>query len=78
MDAEFPERIGPYPPERLIGRGAMAAVYLSRDADGRPVAVKWMDRPHAPLLARFEREISILARLKHPGILRYRDHGEWD
>ena len=77
MDSQFPERIGPYPPERLIGRGAMAAVYLSRDRSGQAVAVKWMDQPHAPLVDRFEREIEILARLQHPHIVRFRDSGSW-
>jgi len=71
----FPERIGEWIPERLIGRGAVAAVYLCRGADGQPVAVKWMDQPHAPLVDRFEREIHILKRLDHPGVVRTLGHG---
>ncbi len=71
----FPDRIGRWVPERLIGRGAVAAVYLCRDTDGLPVAVKWMDQPHAPLMDRFEREIQILTRLEHPGVIRTLDHG---
>ena len=74
----FPERIGRWIPERLIGRGAVAAVYLSRDEDGNPVAIKWMDQPHDALMQRFEREIKILRRLEHPGIIRTLDHGRED
>ena len=74
----FPERIGEWVPERLIGRGAVSAVYLCRAADGAPVAVKWMDLPHAPLMDRFEREIQILTRLDHPGVIRTLGHGEAD
>ena len=71
----FPERIGRWVPERLVGRGAVAAVYLCRDTDGEPVAVKWMDQPHEPLMDRFEREIQILKRLEHPGVIRILDSG---
>jgi tRNA A-37 threonylcarbamoyl transferase component Bud32 len=71
----FPDRIGRWVPERLIGRGAVAAVYLARDLDGSPVAVKWMDHPHPALMDRFEREIQILTELDHPGVIRTLDHG---
>lgn len=82
----MPLTIGPYVAERLIGRGAMAAVYLCRDFHGQAVAVKWMDG-HLPELgpaegclspamaARFEREVEALSRVHHPGVVGHRGHG---
>jgi hypothetical protein len=34
-----------------------------------------MDQPYAPLIDRFKREIEILTRLDHPGVIRTLDHG---
>jgi len=76
MDA-FPPKIGPYVPERLLGRGAMAAVYLCRDAEGEAVAVKWLDDAHHALVERFDRECRALAELDHPSIVGWRDHGSF-
>ncbi|MEL6342662.1 MAG: protein kinase, partial [Myxococcota bacterium] len=76
--ANFPERIGPYVPERLIGRGAMAAVYLSRGTDGRPVALKWLDQPIPAWMRRFEAEIRAIEKIKHPGVVKLLDHGDWE
>jgi hypothetical protein len=56
----------------------MAAVYLCRAPDGGPVALKWLDHPHPPLLRRFRLEIQALKQLSHPGIVRFRDHGVFD
>ncbi len=84
----MPLSIGPYVAERLIGRGAMAAVYLCRDPSGQAVAVKWLDG-HMPgmgpeegslspaLASRFEREVEALERIRHPGVVAYRGHGLW-
>jgi len=71
----FPQRIGPYVPERLLGRGAMAAVYLCRSPSGEAVAVKWLDDAHQALVERFDRECRSLADVSHPGIVGYRAHG---
>ncbi len=73
----FPPQIGPYVPERLLGRGAMAAVYLCRDPQGGPVAVKWLDDAHQALVERFDRECRALAELDHPSIVGWRDHGSY-
>jgi len=51
----FPDRIGAWIPERLIGRGAVAEVYLCRGPDDEAVALKWMNHSHEPLVRRFER-----------------------
>ncbi len=72
----FPANIGPYVPERLLGRGAMAAVYLCRDAKGAAVAIKWLDDAHKAMVERFDRECRSLADLQHPGIVGYVAHGE--
>ena len=67
-----PERIGPYPIERELGRGGMGIVYLGRDpALGRPVAVKVLPREVAgdpERLARFDREARLLAAVHHPNV----------
>ena len=58
------------------GHGGMATVYRALDlATGEPVAVKILARGGGESAARFEREISVLAGLSHPGIVRYVAHG---
>ena len=72
--------VGPYVLEQEIGRGGMGVVWRARRSDGvikRPVALKL---PHTAiygneLLARFESERDILAKLTHPNIARLYDAG---
>jgi serine/threonine-protein kinase len=67
-----------YSLEREVGRGAMATVYLARDAGHqRPVAIKVMHRALATALGteRFLREIEIAASLSHPLIVPLHDSG---
>ncbi len=70
-----------YALEREIGAGGMATVYLARDLrHGRPVAVKVV-RPELSGpdgIARFLREIELVARLQHPHILPVFDSGTMD
>jgi tRNA A-37 threonylcarbamoyl transferase component Bud32 len=68
--------IGVWTPIRLIGSGAVASVYMCRDATGREAAVKWMNHSHVHLISRFKREIESLKRLKHPAVTSYIDSGE--
>jgi Tol biopolymer transport system component len=67
-----PERIGPYPIEREVGRGGMGVVYLGRDTRlDRRVAIKVLPDALAAdpdRLARFEREARVVASLNHPNI----------
>ena len=74
--AACPGTIGPWVPERLIGRGAVAAVYLCRGPNDQVAAVKWMNHPHGPLVGRFLREIDSLKKFNHPGVTKYIDSGE--
>ena len=63
---------------RTVGGGGMGAVYLARDErDGTVCALKLMletDSDEQSRL-RFEREAVVLAKLSHPGIVRYFGHG---
>jgi tRNA A-37 threonylcarbamoyl transferase component Bud32/tetratricopeptide (TPR) repeat protein len=73
--AGTPAEIGPYRVEREIGRGGMSTVFLGRRADAlydKPVAIKLLDRPvwRQEEVARFRKEIRILASLEHPHIVR--------
>lgn len=72
---------GSYAIERLVGSGGMADVFLAQDLrHGRRVAIKVMrpDRAVALNEHRFLREIKVVARLTHPGILPVHDSGITD
>ena len=68
-------RIGPFILGRQIGAGGMGVVYLATYTEtGKQVAVKVLPPALSEdknLLKRFEREIGILKRLKHPNIVKY-------
>ena len=68
------DQIGPYIVERMIGKGAMASVYLCRGSKHPWVALKILSSQHPPLVARFLREIEILQTLNHDRIVQYIDH----
>src|SRR4051812_33601483 len=70
---------GRYTLERELGQGGMATVYLARDVrHDRPVALKVLDLERSILLGaeRFDREIKVLARLRHPFVLPLHDSGD--
>ncbi len=66
--------------EQELGRGGMGIVYRAcRLADSQVVALKTTLPAIAPrpeTLDRFQREVSILRRLKHPNIVAFLDSGE--
>ena len=78
----LPKQIGPYILQGLLGRGGMASVLRARHAeDHSDVALKIMDlsrvrQDAADMQERFAREIGILKRLDHPGIVKVVNHGE--
>jgi serine/threonine-protein kinase len=78
--AEGGRRVGPYRTLERIGEGGMGDVYAAERADGsfqRRVALKLV-KPGLDtraVLARFEAERRILARLEHPAIARLYDAG---
>ena len=76
----IPESIGPYRPERVLGRGGMGTVFLAHRADGdfeQRVAIKILrpDLHDQELTRRFRAERSILAGLQHPNIAALVDGG---
>jgi eukaryotic-like serine/threonine-protein kinase len=71
---------GRYQVESEIGRGGNARIFLARDPEGQPVALKIL---HPELLVsvaadRFLREIRLASQLNHPNIARLLDSGERD
>ena len=76
--SQTPERIGKYSIIRELGRGSFATVYLALEPNAtRPVALKLLRNSNKDqeVLARFDREGEIGARLQHPGIVPVLDHG---
>jgi serine/threonine protein kinase len=73
MSPEFASR---YELGRALGSGAMGMVFAARQiATGRAVAVKMVLGENEELLARFEREARVLAKIAHPHVLRVIDFG---
>jgi serine/threonine-protein kinase len=74
--------LGSYRLLEQIGQGGMSSVYRAEDLRGpRQVAVKILSpllAPEAHLKERFEREIRLLLRLRHPHIVPILDFGEAD
>jgi tRNA A-37 threonylcarbamoyl transferase component Bud32 len=75
-------RVGRYVVQRLIGRGAMGAVYAASDPDlDRKVAVKLLradalsDAARRRTRARLLREAQAMARLSHPEVITVYDVG---
>lgn len=72
-------KLGKYAVQALIGRGAMATVYLAKDAAlGRPVALKVLLGSLArnpDQVRRFQMEALAAAPLQHPNIVRIYDAG---
>jgi tetratricopeptide (TPR) repeat protein len=69
---------GHYQFDGVIARGGMGRILRARDRRlGREVAVKELITRSAQLVARFEREIRITARLQHPAIVSLHEAGTW-
>ena len=76
---KIPEKMGHYQIKELLGRGGMAIVYKGiQPSLNREVAIKVLPQHMAgrqDLIARFERESSIIAGLTHPNIIQIIDRG---
>jgi len=72
-------QLNDYAIERELGRGGCGAVYLARTAvGGTPVAVKIMlsrAQADAKSVEQFKREMAVIAKLRHPNIVRFLDSG---
>src|SRR5687768_10704091 len=73
------ERLGNWRIFQEVGRGGMGRVYLAQEElTGRQGAVKVLAAElaqDAGFLQRFQREIETLAKLDHPGIVRFYEAG---
>ena len=77
-----PDRVGPYRIVEMLGRGGFAVVYgaETEDAAGRrvQVALKIPNAAGAVHAGFLRREVSLAARLRHPGIVRVLGSGVAD
>jgi peroxiredoxin len=76
VDSAAPQAIAGIPFDLLAeaGAGGMGTVYMARQrSTGRIVALKVLGKNACPV--RFAREVDVLARLEHPNIVGYIDHG---
>src|SRR5882724_3565920 len=73
------QTLGPYRLERLLGQGGFAWVFVAREGDGTPVALKVLKPRYAgdpQFEQRFRNESEIAAKLEHPNIIRIRAVGK--
>jgi serine/threonine-protein kinase len=82
MESQVPATVGRYKITGELGRGAMGAVYRGVDPKlDRTVAIKMISSSMAggddrdEILARFEREARVSARLQHPNVVAVYDVG---
>src|SRR5262249_11929370 len=62
--------------ERHVASGGMGAIYRARDrSNGAAIALKCALEATESDLERFVREAEVLAKVAHPAIVRYVDHG---
>src|SRR5574341_291906 len=69
------QSLGPYLLERLLGQGGFAWVFVGREADGTPVAIKVLKPRYAgdpQFETRFRNESETAAKLDHPNIIQIR------
>lgn len=69
------QTLGPYRLERLLGQGGFAWVFVGREPDGTPAAVKVLKPRYAgdpQFETRFMNESETAAKLEHPNIIRIR------
>src|SRR4051812_26745134 len=70
------ERTGPYSILGVIGHGGMGVVYLGEHrVSCKRAAIKTVSIQHEALLSAIRREISALASIQHPGVVRILEHG---
>lgn len=62
-------RIGEFTLLERLGRGGMGTVYRSRDAKGRILALKLLNRQTSEVSHRFKREFLAASRLRHDNIV---------
>jgi serine/threonine protein kinase len=73
------QRVADYEVESLISIGGMGEVYLARDAEGRPVALKILRRHlivNLQAVERFETEARAASALRHPNIVTVYESGK--
>jgi serine/threonine protein kinase len=73
------QRVADYEVESLISIGGMGEVYLARDREGRPVALKILRRHlvvNAQAVDRFEAEARAASALRHPNIVTVYESGK--
>jgi non-specific serine/threonine protein kinase/serine/threonine-protein kinase len=78
-DSGTPQSLDGYELGRCVGRGGMGVVYVATQlATGKQVAVKFLLEVGVvsdSVRSRFEREVAVVARLEHEGIVRIIDSG---
>jgi serine/threonine-protein kinase len=69
-------RLGQYTLEERLGEGGMGVVYRARHALlRRPTAIKLLRAAEPARLTRFESEVQLMARLRHPNTVIVHDYG---